>query len=304
MYNPYLLNNWIFDDISQNPNLYPNLKIFINELKLRGVNKCVETKHYGDKIYSIKTRACIMFDDSYSEDYTHFTLVGYKDNKEEHEMSFKEKVPYFLNKIGHRKGLITNQSIKLQNSKTVKLKQNENSKIVNKKLDMNYDFKRQIDWSTVGYKDSYFSFKTINYNTMREAYTTKEKYVRFKEIQHLSIEDLKKVDLLETLNNITSFNFIYTYTINEIFSKLLCNLAITNVLYFNDTLINKMDLIKDLAKFINRFELGNNVLTNRYFEKQKITEKQKEKLFENDNYLELEKLLNNYYKTDKFKIKK
>ena len=302
--NDDVLNNWIFNDISQNPNLYPNLKIFINELKLRGVNKCVETKHYGDKIYSIKTRACIMFDDSYSEDYTHFTLVGYKDNKKEHEMSFKEKVPYFLDKIGHRKGLITNQSIQLQNSKTVKLKRNENSKIVNKKLDMNYDFKRQIDWSTVGYKDNYFSFKTINYNTMREAYTTKEKYVRFKEIQHLSIEDLKKVDLLETLNNITSFNFIYIYTINEIFSKLLCNLAITNVLYFNDTLINKMDLIKDLANFINRFELGNNVLTNRYFEKQKITDKQKEKLFENDNYLAVEKLLNDYYKTDKFKIKK
>jgi len=298
------LNGMILEDVKTEASKYPNLVIYLKELEKRGNINFVATKHKGEKCYPIRTRVCFLWDNAFNENNCQIAMTGYKENKEESEMPIEQKIPYFVNKIGTREGRIVNESKLLLNARKLKNGKSENSVTKPKKLDFNYDFKRDIVRDSISINDGIFSFKTKPFIDKDSFEKVKSKYVEHKDIQVIDMDSFHKIDIVADLKAVSPFKFLNKDTTLDVMSKLVYSIAKANFLYCDNRIVNKRELLENLPNIVSGLELSEKVLKAGYLRGCKVTEEQKEKLFENKNHLKIQKIINNYYNTDKFQIKK
>lgn len=295
------LNDIIVKEAKNNYQKYPNLALYLNQLESQGFKVVVETKHQGTNVMPIKTRINLLWGDDFNEKKTQISMVGYKENKAEAEMSLKEKILHYKSMIIEREGRIENNTISLYNARKFNRDSGENSKAVVKRLNFNYDFKRDIDYKTICYNQKMFSFKTVPYESEEMFQYSKDKFESNKDIAIKSIDDINKINLVEDLR-VLPIQFRKDYTAKQILNKLICALARCGIIKYRNKILKTVDDIVELSKKLKTFDMDDKFVNKNYFRRQKITESQKEKFLQADNIQLIENTLNEYYITDGFKI--
>lgn len=294
------INDFIFKELEKNPAIYPNLILYKKELDRAGFTSMVETKHKGKTLLLLKTRGAMLV--GLEESDTQFALTGYKLNKEMSSLTSSELITEFLPVFRDRKGLIENTSQSLMNTRGFYRDGNELSKLVVKKLNFNYDYKRKGLEGNNDNAENIYTFETEIYNDIQEFYKYKKIYQRNKEIAIKSFKDIEKIEFIEELRYLP-FKFNKDYSINSMITKLICCLSFKGVLYYNNT---KIDSYKMLEQVMNEkgFDYDKSILRYDYYRRQKIKDEHIEICLQESNMFLINNVLKSFIGTGNLEIKK
>ena len=312
-------NDLIVKTVEENPLLYPTLNLYLNELKSRRKNDneklvIVETKHHGSKALFIKTRMCILVGED--EKYSQFSMTGYNLAPAEYEKSIKDRFKFFVDIMANRTGRIKNRHKKLFNTRDFATGGNENTKIRDIYLNLNYDVKRDMIFESCHYNEDVFSYETKPFTDVESYLIEKEKAESFKDSPVKSLKDLNVNGIAEEIRN----NLMYMDTKgkkqlllkfsrknynspDKIVMRLLCSIAKTGYLYYNGENIKTYSDILELESKLDKMVMDKNLFTYKFFKDQKIHKNEAQMLAVLEKREMIQNWFNIYYNTDLFEVK-
>lgn len=216
---------------------FPTLKIWLNAVMRLGEKNCLEVKHTGTELLSIKTRVTALLN-SENEELSQFSATGYILPPQWSSYSKNDIIRAFIYLVKNRQTRIKIKGKKLVSAKDIRKGKSTSAKMVDKSLSFNYDFKRKVIKQTE--ENGYISYVTTAYNTLEDFMQEKKYRERNKDIQIISLEGDIKMELLEELRAYKFRNIDKKNEFNELVEKFIIMLSKTKLFYIRG-LVNELD---------------------------------------------------------------
>ena len=216
---------------------FPTLRIWLDAVKRLGEKNCLEVKHTGTELLSIKTRVTALLN-SENEELSQFSATGYILPPQWSSYSKNDIIRAFIYLVKNRQTRIKVSGKKLVSAKNIRRDKGTSAKMVDKSLSFNYDFKRKVIKQTE--ENGYISYVTTAYNTLEEFMQEKKYRERNKDIQIISLEGDIKMELLEELRAYKFRNIDKKNEFNELVEKFIIMLSKTKLFYIRG-LVNELD---------------------------------------------------------------
>lgn len=216
---------------------FPTLKIWLDAVKRLGEKNCLEIKHTGTELLSIKTRVMALLNDE-DEELSQFSATGYILPAEWSNYSKNDIIRAFIYLVKNRQTRIKIKGKKLVSAKDIRKNKGTSAKMTDKNLSFNYDFKRKVIKQTE--ENGYISYVTTAYNTLEEFMQEKKYRERNKDIQIISLEGDIKMELLEELRAYKFRNIDKKDEYNQLVEKFIIMLSKTKIFYIAG-LTNNLD---------------------------------------------------------------
>ena len=216
---------------------FPTLKIWVDAVKRLGEKNCLEVKHTGTELLSIKTRVMALLNDE-DEELSQFSATGYILPAEWSNYSKNDIIRAFIYLVKNRQTRIKIKGKKLVSAKDIRKNRGTSAKMTDKSLSFNYDFKRKV----IAQKEEngYISYITTTYNDIEEFMQEKKYRERNKDIQIISLEGDIRMELLEELRNYKFRNIDKKNEFNELVEKFIIMLSKTKLFYIKG-LVTELD---------------------------------------------------------------
>lgn len=216
---------------------FPTLKIWVDAVKRLGEKNCLEIKHTGTELLSIKTRVMALLNDE-DEELSQFSATGYILPAEWSNYSKNDIIKAFIYLVKNRQTRIKIKGKKLVSAKDIRKNRGTSAKMTDKSLSFNYDFKRKV----IAQKEEngYISYITTTYNDIEEFMQEKKYRERNKDIQIISLEGDIRMELLEELRNYKFRNIDKKNEFNELVEKFIIMLSKTKLFYIKG-LVTELD---------------------------------------------------------------
>lgn len=216
---------------------FPTLKIWVDAVKRLGEKNCLEIKHTGTELLSIKTRVMALLNDE-DEELSQFSATGYILPAEWSNYSKNDIIRAFIYLVKNRQTRIVIKGKKLVSAKDIRKNKGTSAKMTDKSLSFNYDFKRKV----IAQKEEngYISYITTTYNDIEEFMQEKKYRERNKDIQIISLEGDIRMELLEELRNYKFRNIDKKNEFNELVEKFIIMLSKTKLFYIKG-LVTELD---------------------------------------------------------------
>ena len=246
---------------------FPTLKLWLDAVKRLGEKNCLEIKHSGTEVLSIKTRVTALLN-SENEELSQFSATGYILPPQWSYYSKNDIIRAFIYLVKNRQTRIVIKGKKLVSAKDIRKGKSTSAKMVDKSLSFNYDFKRKVIKQTE--ENGYISYITTTYNDIEEFMLEKKYRERNKDIQIINLEGDLKMSLLEELRGYNFKKIDKKNEFNELVEKFIIMLSKTKIFYIPN-LTNELDYeaVKTLLS-IKNIELK---LDKRAYGKLKISKK-------------------------------
>lgn len=216
---------------------FPTLKIWVDAVKRLGEKNCLEIKHTGTELLSIKTRVMALLNDE-DEELSQFSATGYILPPQWSNYSKNDIIRAFIYLVKNRQTRIKVSGKKLVSAKDIRKGKSTSAKMVDKSLSFNYDFKRKIIKQTE--ENGYISYVTVTYNTLEEFMQEKKYRERNRDIQIINIQGDMKMELLEELRGYKFRSIDKKNEYNELVEKFVIMLSKTKIFYIPN-LTNELD---------------------------------------------------------------
>lgn len=216
---------------------FPTLKIWVDAVKRLGEKNCLEIKHTGTELLSIKTRVMALLNDE-DEELSQFSATGYILPAEWSNYSKNDIIKAFIYLVKNRQTRIKIKGKKLVSAKDIRKNRGTSAKMTDKSLSFNYDFKRKV----IAQKEEngYISYITTTYNDIEEFMQEKKYRERNKDIQIINIQGDMKMELLEELRGYKFRSIDKKNEYNELVEKFVIMLSKTKIFYIPN-LTNELD---------------------------------------------------------------
>ncbi|QYR60241.1 hypothetical protein [Fusobacterium polymorphum] len=246
---------------------FPTLKLWLDAVKRLGEKNCLEIKHSGTEVLSIKTRVTALLN-SENEELSQFSATGYILPPQWSYYSKNDIIRAFIYLVKNRQTRIVIKGKKLVSAKDIRKGKSTSAKMVDKSLSFNYDFKRKVIKQTE--ENGYISYITTTYNDIEEFMLEKKYRERNKDIQIINLEGDLKMSLLEELRGYNFKKIDKKNEFNELVEKFIIMLSKTKIFYIPN-LTNELDYeaVKTLLS-IKNIELK---IDKRAYGKLKISKK-------------------------------
>ena len=246
---------------------FPTLKLWLDAVKRLGEKNCLEIKHSGTEVLSIKTRVTALLN-SENEELSQFSATGYILPPQWSYYSKNDIIRAFIYLVKNRQTRIVIKGKKLVSAKDIRKGKSTSAKMVDKSLSFNYDFKRKVLKQTE--ENGYISYITTTYNDIEEFMLEKKYRERNKDIQIINLEGDLKMSLLEELRGYNFKKIDKKNEFNELVEKFIIMLSKTKIFYIPN-LTNELDYeaVKTLLS-IKNIELK---IDKRAYGKLKISKK-------------------------------
>ena len=264
------IDNKIINDIVHkytDDKRFPTLKLWLDAVKRLGEKNCLEIKHSGTEVLSIKTRVTALLNNE-NEELSQFSATGYILPPQWSSYSKNDIIRAFIYLVKNRQTRIVIKGKKLVSAKDIRKGKSTSAKMVDKSLSFNYDFKRKVIKQTE--ENGYISYITTTYNDIEEFMLEKKYRERNKDIQIINLEGDLKMSLLEELRGYNFKKIDKKNEFNELVEKFIIMLSKTKIFYIPN-LTNELDYeaVKTLLS-IKNIELK---LDKRAYGKLKISKK-------------------------------
>ncbi|WP_405358435.1 hypothetical protein KST12_12270 (plasmid) [Fusobacterium polymorphum] len=216
---------------------FPTLKIWLDAVTRLGEKNCLEVKHTGTELLSIKTRVTALLN-SDNEELSQFSATGYILPPQWSNYSKNDIIRAFIYLVKNRQTRIKVSGKKLVSAKNIRRDKGTSAKMVDKSLSFNYDFKRKVIKQTE--ENGYISYVTTAYNTLEEFMQEKRYRERNKDIQIISLEGDIRMELLEELRAYKFRNIDKKDEYNQLVEKFIIMLSKTKLFYIAG-LTNELD---------------------------------------------------------------
>lgn len=216
---------------------FPTLKIWLDAVKRLGEKNCLEIKHTGTELLSIKTRVMALLNDE-DEELSQFSATGYILPAEWSNYSKNDIIRAFIYLVKNRQTRIKIKGKKLVSAKDIRKNRGTSAKMTDKNLSFNYDFKRKV----IAQKEEngYISYITTAYNDIEDFMQEKKYRERNKDIQIINLEGDIRMELLEELRAYKFRNIDKKNEFNELVEKFIIMLSKTKLFYIRG-LVNEID---------------------------------------------------------------
>ena len=239
---------------------FPTLKIWLDAVTRLGEKNCLEVKHTGTELLSIKTRVTALLNND-NEELSQFSATGYILPPQWSSYSKNDIIRAFIYLVKNRQTRIKVSGKKLVSAKNIRRDKGTSAKMVDKSLSFNYDFKRKVIKQTE--ENGYISYVTATYNTLEEFMQEKKYRERNKDIQIINIQGDIKMELLEELRAYKFRSIDKKNEFNELVEKFIIMLSKTKLFYIAG-LTNELDYeavktllsIKNIAIRIDKKAFG------------------------------------------------
>ena len=218
-------------------NRFPTLKIWVDAVKRLGEKNCLEIKHTGTELLSIKTRVTALLNND-NEELSQFSATGYILPAEWSSCSKNDIIRAFIYLVKNRQTRIKVSGKKLVSAKNIRRDKGTSAKMVDKSLSFNYDFKRKVIKQTE--ENGYISYVTATYDTLQDFMQEKRYRERNKDIQIINIQGDIKMELLEELRAYKFRSIDKKNEYNELVEKFIIMLSKTKLFYIAG-LTNELD---------------------------------------------------------------
>ena len=118
---------------------FPTLKIWVDAVKRLGEKNCLEIKHTGTELLSIKTRVMALLNDE-DEELSQFSATGYILPAEWSNYSKNDIIRAFIYLVKNRQTRIKIRVKSLVSAKDIRKIEAHSAKMTDKSLSFNYDF--------------------------------------------------------------------------------------------------------------------------------------------------------------------
>lgn len=216
---------------------FPTLKIWVDAVKRLGEKNCLEIKHTGTELLSIKTRVMALLNDE-DEELSQFSATGYILPAEWSNYSKNDIIRAFIYLVKNRQTRIVIKGKKLVSAKDIRKNKGTSAKMTDKSLSFNYDFKRKVIKQTE--ENGYISYVTATYDTLQDFMQEKKYRERNKDIQIISLEGDIRMELLEELRAYKFRNIDKKDEYNQLVEKFIIMLSKTKLFYIAG-LTNELD---------------------------------------------------------------
>ena len=216
---------------------FPTLKIWVDAVKRLGEKNCLEIKHTGTELLSIKTRVTALLNND-NEELSQFSATGYILPAEWTNYNKNDIIRAFIYLVKNRQTRIKIKGKKLVSAKDIRKNKGTSAKMTDKNLSFNYDFKRKVVKQTE--ENGYISYVTTAYDTLQEFMQEKKYRERNKDIQIISLEGDIKMELLEELRGYKFRSINKKNEYNELVEKFIIMLSKTKLFYIAG-LTNQLD---------------------------------------------------------------
>lgn len=216
---------------------FPTLKLWLDAVKRLGEKNCLEIKHSGTEVLSIKTRVTALLN-SENEELSQFSATGYILPPQWSYYSKNDIIRAFIYLVKNRQTRIVIKGKKLVSAKDIRKGKSTSAKMVDKSLSFNYDFKRKVIKQTE--ENGYISYITTTYNDIEEFMLEKKYRERNKDIQIINLEGDIRMELLEELRAYKFRNIDKKNEYNELVEKFIIMLSKTKIFYIPN-LTNELD---------------------------------------------------------------
>lgn len=216
---------------------FPTLKVWVDAVKRLGEKNCLEIKHTGTELLSIKTRVTALLNQE-NEELSQFSATGYILPPQWSNYSKNDIIRAFIYLVKNRQTRIKVTGKKLVSSKDIRKGKSTSAKMVDKSLSFNYDFKRKVIKQKE--ENGYISYVTVAYNTLEEFMQEKRYRERNKDIQIINIQGDMKMELLEELRAYKFRSIDKKNEYNELVEKFIIMLSKTKLFYIAG-LTNELD---------------------------------------------------------------
>ena len=216
---------------------FPTLKLWLDAVTRLGEKNCLEVKHTGTELLSIKTRVMALLNDE-DEELSQFSATGYILPSQWSSYSKNDIIRAFIYLVKNRQTRIKVSGKKLVSAKNIRRDKGTSAKMVDKSLSFNYDFKRKVVKQTE--ENGYISYITTAYNDIEEFMQEKRYRERNKDIQIISLEGDIRMELLEELRAYKFRNIDKKNEFNQLIEKFIIMLSKTKLFYIAG-LTNELD---------------------------------------------------------------
>ena len=216
---------------------FPTLKLWLDAVTRLGEKNCLEIKHTGTELLSIKTRVTALLN-NYSEELSQFSATGYILPPQWSSYSKNDIIRAFIYLVKNRQTRIVIKGKKLVSAKDIRKGKSTSAKMVDKHLSFNYDFKRKVIKQTE--ENGYISYVTATYDTLQDFMQEKKYRERNRDIQIISLEGDIKMELLEELRGYKFRNIDKKNEFNELIEKFIIMLSKTKLFYIRG-LVQELD---------------------------------------------------------------
>lgn len=216
---------------------FPTLKIWLNAVTRLGEKNCLEVKHTGTELLSVKTRVTALLN-SENEELSQFSATGYILPPQWSSYSKNDIIRAFIYLVKNRQTRIKIKGKKLVSAKDIRKGKSTSAKMVDKSLSFNYDFKRKVIKQTE--ENGYISYLTETYNTLEDFMQEKRYREKNKDIQIISLEGDIKMELLEELRAYKFRNIDKKDEFNQLVEKFIIMLSKTKLFYIKG-LVQEID---------------------------------------------------------------
>lgn len=216
---------------------FPTLKIWLDAVKRLGEKNCLEIKHTGTELLSIKTRVTALLNND-NEELSQFSATGYILPPQWSSYSKNDIIRAFIYLVKNRQTRIKVSGKKLVSAKNIRRDKGTSAKMVDKSLSFNYDFKRKVIKQTE--ENGYISYVTATYDTLQDFMQEKRYRERNKDIQIINIQGDIKMELLEELRAYKFRSIDKKNEYNELVEKFIIMLSKTKLFYIAG-LTNELD---------------------------------------------------------------
>ena len=216
---------------------FPTLKLWLDAVTRLGEKNCLEIKHTGTELLSIKTRVMALLNNE-DEELSQFSATGYILPPQWSSYSKNDIIRAFIYLVKNRQTRIKVSGKKLVSAKNIRRDKGTSAKMVDKHLSFNYDFKRKVIKQTE--ENGYISYVTVTYDTLQDFMQEKKYRERNKDIQIISLEGDIKMELLEELRAYKFRNIDKKNEYNELVEKFIIMLSKTKLFYIKG-LVTELD---------------------------------------------------------------
>lgn len=216
---------------------FPTLKIWLDAVTRLGEKNCLEIKHSGTELLSIKTRVTALLN-SENEELSQFSATGYILPPQWSNYSKNDIIRAFIYLVKNRQTRIKVSGKKLVSAKNIRRDKGTSAKMIDKHLSFNYDFKRKVIKQKE--ENGYISYLTETYNTLEDFMQEKRYRERNKDIQIISLEGDIRMELLEELRAYKFRNIDKKNEYNELIEKFIIMLSKTKLFYIRG-LVQELD---------------------------------------------------------------
>ena len=216
---------------------FPTLKLWLDAVTRLGEKNCLEIKHTGTELLSIKTRVTALLNND-NEELSQFSATGYILPPQWSSYSKNDIIRAFIYLVKNRQTRIVIKGKKLVSAKDIRKGKSTSAKMVDKHLSFNYDFKRKVIKQTE--ENGYISYVTATYDTLQDFMQEKKYRERNRDIQIISLEGDIKMELLEELRGYKFRNIDKKNEFNELIEKFIIMLSKTKLFYIRG-LVQELD---------------------------------------------------------------